>query len=371
MHLGQLGYFNDFLWQVDNKMKFSILIPMYNVERYVGACLDSVLNQTFQDYEVIIYNDAGTDGSLNICEKFQRKYPDRVRIVSGKTNIGLCLGRIELVKYAKGEYCVFVDSDDLVTPYLLENIHDATREDAPDIVMYDMFAHYEFKFMFSYNRVFHFGHESRLFANEGLEEYYNSLATFQIHAIWRKAFKREAWNRIEFDDVSRQIQMGEDLYFTLKLMEHIQIIKYIPRALYYYRCNFGSMTHVFKRNALSEKLKVSEYFLKNIQNRRLDTNKLEKQIYQHVASDTIGYIEAMASRSCRLGITDREEIYLNIAKEPLIQRLINEKNDLLDDQQKDVIGGICANNFSKAEELIGKNRIHFFIRDILGGLILK
>lgn len=352
-------------------MKFSILIPVYNVEKYVGACLDSVLKQTFRDYEVIIYNDAGTDGSLNICEKFQMKYPDRVKVVIGRTNIGLCLGRMELVKYAKGEYCVFVDSDDLVSPYLLESINDVIGEDAPDIVMYDMFAHYEFKPVFSYNRVFHYGHENRFFADEGLEDYYNSLATFQIHAIWRKAFRREVWNRIEFDDVSRRVQIGEDMYFTLNLMEHVQTIKYIPKALYYYRCNMGSMTHIFKLNALSDKLKVSEYFLKVIQNKKLNVDRIERQIYQHVASDTIAYIVAMASRSCRLGLIDREKIYREIAKEPLIQRLINEKKDLLDGQQRDVIGGICANNYSEAEKLISKNRMHYYIRDLLGGLILK
>ena len=253
----------------------------------------------------------------------------------------------------------------------MDNVNAAISEKAFDIVMYDMFVHYDLRMGFSFNREFHFAYETLIFDKERIKDYYDSISTFQINAIWRKAFRRKIWENIIFDEVSKQVQISEDLYFTLNLMEHASNIKYISKALYYYRCNFNSMTHIFQVNRLFDKLRVYEFFLRNIQNKNLDVSKLRSNVYQYVASSVFQYIATMASNSCRLGVLEREEIYKRMAKEPLISNLLDENGKILNSQQADIIKDICSGNYSSAEMLIKKNKLRYLIREMCANLILK
>lgn len=97
-----------------------ILIPVYNVERYVGRCLDSILNQSCQDYRVIIVNDASTDDSIEIVRRYEDKFKDKLLIFENATNCGLSYTRNRLVQLATSEYFIFVDSDDSLNSKLVE-----------------------------------------------------------------------------------------------------------------------------------------------------------------------------------------------------------------------------------------------------------
>lgn len=108
--------------------KFSIIIPVYNVEEYIKECLDSVFNQTFEDYEVIVVNDGTKDNSMNIVKDYD------VSIINQK-NKGLSAARNTGVRYAKGEYLLFLDSDDYIEKELLENINNSL-DNNPDLVRY-------------------------------------------------------------------------------------------------------------------------------------------------------------------------------------------------------------------------------------------
>lgn len=108
--------------------KFSIIIPVYNVEEYIKECLDSVFNQTFEDYEVIVVNDGTKDNSMNIVKDYD------VSIINQK-NKGLSSARNTGVRYAKGEYLLFLDSDDYIEKELLENINNSLGNN-PDLVRY-------------------------------------------------------------------------------------------------------------------------------------------------------------------------------------------------------------------------------------------
>ena len=108
--------------------KYSVIVPVYNVEKYLEKCLLSIENQTFEDYEVIAVNDGSTDNSLNMLNEFTKRY-DNIKIIS-QNNQGLSSARNTGLTVAQGEYIIFVDSDDYVKEDLLEtidsNIHDNT-----------------------------------------------------------------------------------------------------------------------------------------------------------------------------------------------------------------------------------------------------
>ena len=86
-------------------MLFSVIVPVYNTERYVSECLDSVLGQTFQDFELVVVNDGSTDGSPAICQRLATEHPDKVRYVS-QSNRGLLATRCRGVREASGDYVV-------------------------------------------------------------------------------------------------------------------------------------------------------------------------------------------------------------------------------------------------------------------------
>ena len=104
--------------------KVSIIIPMYNVENYIETCLDSVMNQTMKDYEVIVIDDGSVDYSYEKALEYQKRYPQQMQVFK-QQNAGQGAVRNNGVKEASGEYILFVDSDDTVSEYFVERAYKA------------------------------------------------------------------------------------------------------------------------------------------------------------------------------------------------------------------------------------------------------
>ena len=117
-------------------VKFSIIVPVYNVEQYLAGCLDSILNQTYNDFEVIVVNDGATDNSQSIIDEYVKK--DRRVKGFKKKNGGLSDARNFGVGKAKGEYLLFVDSDDNINNELLEKLDEEIENSHPDIIRFQM-----------------------------------------------------------------------------------------------------------------------------------------------------------------------------------------------------------------------------------------
>ena len=101
-------------------MKISIIIPVYNVEKYLRECLDSILAQSYKDFEIILVDDGSTDSSGNICDEYSMKY-ENIKVLH-KNNNGLSSARNAGLDIAQGEYILFIDSDDVVSPVMLETL---------------------------------------------------------------------------------------------------------------------------------------------------------------------------------------------------------------------------------------------------------
>ena len=117
-------------------MRFSIIIPVYNVEKYIAKCMESLVNQSFRDYELIIVDDESPDGSMSIVETYQKKYPEKIRIIHQK-NTRQGGARNHGVTLALGEYLIFVDSDDYVSTSMLEILDRRLKENPCDILVFD------------------------------------------------------------------------------------------------------------------------------------------------------------------------------------------------------------------------------------------
>lgn len=164
--------------------KFSIIVPIYNVEKYLQKCLDSIKKQTFKDYEVIIVNDGTKDNSMEIAKKYPYK------IVNQK-NQGLSVARNTGVKHATGEYLIFLDSDDYIEKDLLKKINNSLKNN-PDVVRYQVKEVYE-------NETNEQKFNEKSFNNKTGEEAFKLISKYHfVENAWCYAIKRKYYQKEKF-----------------------------------------------------------------------------------------------------------------------------------------------------------------------------
>lgn len=201
--------------------KVSVVVPIYNVEKYLRRCLESILNQSYQDFEVLCVNDCTPDNSMDIVDDFVEKYPDKVRRIDNEQNMGLGAAREQGMKYAVGEYIVFFDSDDYVKPdYLMHYVTEMERGEA-DIVLG------------GYIRVE--GEKEIVFSMQN-----TSFTPWLYPAVWMRMYRRSFLqeHRLDF----RGIRIYEDNPFNYRCMLAGARVSVIDYCGYYYICNPGSIT---------------------------------------------------------------------------------------------------------------------------------
>ena len=126
-------------------MKVSILVPIYNVEKFFSRCLESLFNQTYQNIEYVFVNDCTPDNSMVVLHNFMEKYPSRaklVRIIENTNNCGIAIVRNTLIKNATGDYVLFVDSDDWIEEDMVEKLVDKAIQTDADVVGCDYYEDY-------------------------------------------------------------------------------------------------------------------------------------------------------------------------------------------------------------------------------------
>lgn len=243
-------------------MKFSILVPVYNVERYITECIDSLLNQTYKDYEIILVDDGSTDNSGHICDKYAEKFPNFVKVFH-KKNEGLLLTRRYSLKKAEGEYVVFVDSDDYVDAKLLETLNQTFLKFNTDMVIYNFKRFTDEKMDFS--SPFIPFKDGTVFCGDNKRSLYESyIVSYTFVNMWVKAVKRHCID-IDEDYSYWKGSLGEDITQSFALFDRCDSIVYIDKKLYYYRKNDNGLTMNVKPKDYIDFLKhyeISKLYLK-------------------------------------------------------------------------------------------------------------
>ncbi|QAT48340.1 glycosyltransferase [Caproiciproducens sp. NJN-50] len=215
----------------------SVVIPVYNVEKYVGKCLISLEEQTFRDFEIIAVNDGSTDASPEILRHFESKY-DNITVVDQK-NAGMSLARNAGMEKARGEYLTFVDSDDYVAPTFLEELYEACVDHDADIACCYYYYHFiDNDFLFEYpfrcKGVF-----NRAKAMNKL------LRDVQIQSlVWNKLYRRRLFTDY---GITFPSMCFEDMATANKVFAHANRVVVLDRPLYYY--NQHSMSTLATMNA--------------------------------------------------------------------------------------------------------------------------
>ena len=199
--------------------KVSIIVPIYNVEGYIEKCLETLINQTLEDIEVILVNDGSTDNSELIAKKFFEKYPGKI-VYLEKENGGLSDARNYGIPYAKGEYIAFLDSDDYVEKNMYEEMYELAKRENSDMVQCNFYWEYPDK-------------NKRKIAD--LKEYSGKkemLVKTRVEA-WNKLIRREILIRnseIRFPKGLRY----EDVEFTYKLVPYVEKVSILNKPFIHY-----------------------------------------------------------------------------------------------------------------------------------------
>lgn len=284
-------------------LKFSILIPVYNVESYLEQCLESVVNQTFDDYEVIIVDDGSTDNSSCICDSFAEKYPEKIYVIH-KENQGLISARRIAIDKAQGEFCVFVDSDDFIECNLLETVNSYLLKDVNiDMVIYS-FNYYSDGIKNKRNRFV--AEDSEIWSADNKNKVFELLATGDsIDALWIKAIKTGILKR---DPINYQKyfskNMSEDTLQSIYPITYAKKIIYADVPLYNYRYNPASISRNFNPEVITRKdsSHVFEEMFSVLPEWKLNTEEFKQKIYARWFSDVM-YIFV---KSCENAATKKE-----------------------------------------------------------------
>lgn len=221
----------------------SIIIPVYNVAKYLNRCLESVVNQTHKHIEIILVDDGSPDNCPQMCDEWA-KNDSRIKVVH-KKNEGLGLARNTGMQHATGEFIAFIDSDDFVELDMYEKLYNKAISNNADIV----YCGYKQGLSDgSYIEKADFN-EERTFNNKADIEKHSIRYFFPLNgslmmmSVWHSIYKREV---IKTDFYSERKVVSEDLHFQLSAILNSKKIIYIPDSLYYYCYNQSSLSHTFK-----------------------------------------------------------------------------------------------------------------------------
>lgn len=294
-------------------IKVSVIIPVYNVEKLLRKCLDSILNQTLKDIEIIIVNDGSPDNSQQIIDEYTKQCPNTITSII-KENGGQGSARNVGISIAKGEYISFVDSDDYLSPTALEEMYNLAKKRKSDIVICDMIDHYPDKTIY---------HNCTK---------YNSIYEVTASAC-NKIFKRKFIGEKRFTEGI----WYEDFEFTTRLLFKTKNISQISKG--YYNCNCGHESTMNNNN--SKKNLDILLVLENIkkyakENKAYNKNDFEFLVFHHVLITTINRVELQHNSEkkgvlkvlldyCKKNISDyrKQEFYKSIPRNRKIIAFLN------------------------------------------------
>ena len=213
----------------------SIITPVYNTSKYLRRCLDSILAQTYQDWELLLIDDGSTDGSDMICDDYA-KSDSRIRVFH-KPNGGVASVRQLGIVEAQGEYSIHVDSDDWVEPEMLEALFDEAKRTDADIVVADYYHEFVDKTVYRPQS----GSENPLTAIGEI------LTGQQVGSLWNKLIRHVRYQQYQLV-FSPGINIGEDSLLLVRLYQHPVRIRYVNKGYYHYMNNGDDNSITRKRN---------------------------------------------------------------------------------------------------------------------------
>lgn len=250
----------------------SIIVPVYKVEKYLCECIDSILAQTYENFELILVDDGSPDNSGKICDEYAEK-DKRIKVIH-KENGGLPSARNAGLDVASGDYVSFIDSDDIIEVDYLEKLYTSNSTEKSDI-SFCKFSRFDGEYLFEFKENFPHNlinvdskNEEFIFIVKRMLSQKNNF----FGSVCRSLFSKKVYSQVRFDE---RIKKGsEDLVFVLNAFKHAKRLSFVDQPLYRYRVNLSSVSHAYKNEFLESQV----YFKEDIENvvKDLNINGFEK-----------------------------------------------------------------------------------------------
>ena len=231
-----------------NKPKVSIVVPIYNVEKYFSRCMDSLLSQTLTDIEFILVDDVSPDHCPSMCDEYAQQ-DNRVKVIHKKKNEGFGFARNTGLEIANGEYITFVDSDDYVMPDAYRKLYSLAMDKRVDVVYfsYQRFDDQDNRWIevnVLKERQFQTAQEIRKLVLDMIANPPDAVndGDFPAAAAWNSFYRMDVIKRNGLQFKSERALIGEDLFFNIDFLFHSESVLTIPDTFYNYRDNSASFT---------------------------------------------------------------------------------------------------------------------------------
>lgn len=268
-----------------NGDKISIVVPIYNIERYAGICIESLIKQTYRNIEIILVDDGSTDRSPAICDLYAGK-DDRI-VVIHKKNGGLVSARKAGVAAATGKYIGHVDGDDWVEPDFYEVLHKAAVRSRADIVCAGFSRDLFSQRVKCTNSVL-----DGLYEGSSLERLYENMLTYDSDFtigvstyVWNKLFKAEIAKKVQ-ERVDERISIGEDAAVTYPAFLEAERVYICDNSSYHYRQREGSMLKL--HTGFEEEMEKIRYMYKFMR-KEFQRDKRHEMLLKQLDDFTLGY----------------------------------------------------------------------------------
>lgn len=251
----------------------SIIVPVYNVETYLDECIQSIVSQTYKDWECILIDDGSTDQSGTICDTWIEK-DNRIKVIH-QSNQGVSVARNTGIIHAKGEFIAFVDSDDWIEKDYLQSLIEAFHDNLPDLVVSGLIHNYNngetIRYVPQISDYFDLN-------DQNINRFVSLNKMHLLYPPYIKLYKTQLikGHGIKFN---KQYSYGEDLLFNYDYLEHVKTIACIDKAYYHYR--------IIGSNTLSSKLRQDQFETDYTQWKVLQSFYIRKKLWNKEAKELL------------------------------------------------------------------------------------
>ena len=295
---------------------FSIIVPIYNVEKYLRECVDSILTQSFTDFELILVDDGSPDNCPKICDEYA-KQDNRVKVIH-KENGGLVSTRKAGAKTAKGEYILCIDSDDWISNDYLKVFAEYIKKDNSDIICCGFVWSYKDKDINLPIKITPGKYNKNLIIKDLYPVLIESeKGEYFPPTICAKAFKSELYIKNQLY-VDNKIKIGEDHACTKPCVYYANSITIIKDCMYYYRQNDESMTKIGKAFSWSGPELISKHFENHIPMNEYD---FQEQVYRATVHNLFNVCASQFNRKEKYSLIKKD--ILKHISDPYYQNAIN------------------------------------------------
>lgn len=277
--------------------KVSIIVPLYNSYNYLSICLDSLINQTYKDIEIIVVDDKSTDKSVSLLRKYERENKN-IKIICGKKNQGLSHARNEGIKVAKGDYVFFIDSDDFIDKTGIATLVALAKKYNAEVVDMERVFWYKRK-----NKILTFTENKKLKEDLVLDSIRkdNRSLTLPRYATG-KLYKRDIIDTVQFDE---NLRCYEDTLFNHQIKNLFNKYVYAKDVFYHYFQRPSSLINTFGSNHL-----VYEYACRKIRETYEESNYYElpiKKIVDNLLINDIFVIVAIKIPMMKISTAEKKK----------------------------------------------------------------